>query len=265
MTQPHVPHRFELEIEVPGTLAEVWHAIATADGISAWMMPTQLEEREGGAVRFEMGPDGASEGTVTGWDPPRRLVYEEDWATLAGQDPATVTPLVTEFLVEARSGGTCVVKVVSSAFGAGAEWEREFFDDMARGWAPMFEHLRLYLGHFAGRRATTFEAVVALRDTAAGVVATARRELGIGRPGDKVEVRGGGTAVVEQIADEHLLLRLVDPVAGIVAIYAYATSVEDTHARVAGYLFSDDAPEYVARVQPEWESWLTTLASTVPS
>ena len=45
MTTPPIPYRFELELEVPGTPDEVWHAIATADGIGAWMMPTELEGR----------------------------------------------------------------------------------------------------------------------------------------------------------------------------------------------------------------------------
>src|SRR5687768_18352869 len=104
MTTPDVPLRFEFSVEVPGPPEQVWDAIATANGISAWMMQTELEEREVGKVVFHMGPE-QSEGTVTGWDPPRRLVYEEPhWAGLAGQDERTVTPLVTEFLVEATSG-----------------------------------------------------------------------------------------------------------------------------------------------------------------
>ncbi len=41
---------------MPGTPAQVWDAIATANGISSWMMPTELEEREGGAVAFHMVP-----------------------------------------------------------------------------------------------------------------------------------------------------------------------------------------------------------------
>jgi uncharacterized protein YndB with AHSA1/START domain len=148
MTTPDVPHRFELTVEVPGTPEQVWDAIATANGISSWMLPTELEEREGGTVVFHMGPEMSSKGTVTGWDPPRRLVYEEpEWYALVDQEP-NVTPLVSEFLVEATSGGTCVVRVVSSAFGTGADWEGEFFADMAKGWTPMFDHLRLYLTHF---------------------------------------------------------------------------------------------------------------------
>ena len=55
-----------------------------ANGISAWLLPTDLEPRVGGAVEFHMGDD-SSKGTVTGYDPPRRIAYEEpDWAALVG-------------------------------------------------------------------------------------------------------------------------------------------------------------------------------------
>ena len=44
-----------------------------------------------------------------GGNRPAASPYEEpDWAALAGHEGAPVTPLVTEFLVEAQSGGTCV-------------------------------------------------------------------------------------------------------------------------------------------------------------
>ena len=80
---------------------------------------------------------------MTGWDPPRRFVYEEpEWAELAGHPDASVSPLATEFLVEARSGGTCVVRVTSSAFGTGADWENEFIDEMATYFRPFFDLLR---------------------------------------------------------------------------------------------------------------------------
>ena len=155
MTTPDVPLRIEFEIEVPGTPEQVWEALATAAGISAWFLPTESEERLGGRLVTHMGPEDAP-ADITGWDPPFRFAYEEDIAALAGKDPAAITPLASEFLVEARSGGTCVVRVVSSAFGVGADWEQEFVEDMKHGWLPYFEQLRLYLRHFPGQRATTF-------------------------------------------------------------------------------------------------------------
>ena len=123
-TTPNVPYRLEFSVEVPGTPEQVWQAIATAKGMSAWFLPTEMEEREGGSLHFTMGPEMGSDGRVTGWDPPRRIVYEEDWAALMGKDPDALSPLTSEFLVEAQSGGTCVVRVTSSGFGTGAAGSR---------------------------------------------------------------------------------------------------------------------------------------------
>jgi uncharacterized protein YndB with AHSA1/START domain len=270
MTTPNVPLRFEFSIEVPGPPEQVWDAIATAKGISAWMMPTELEEREGGTVVFHMGPE-KSEGTVTGWDPPRRIVYEEPhWAGLASQDESTVTPLVTEFIVEATSGGTCVVKVVSSAFGQGADWEREFFDGMANGWAPMFEHLRLYLTHFPGQQVTMLEAGTEVQATPTAAVARARAALDIDAAGQVVDVRGG-KGEVERVTENSLLIRLTAPVPGLLAINAHGAGADTSQLWLGCYLFSADAPAYVDREQPAWQAWLegldvegTPTSSTAP-
>ena len=81
---PDIPLRLEMTFELPGTPEQLWDAIATAQGVSAWFMPTDLEEREGGAIVTHMGEE-SSPGIVTGWDPPLRFAYEEpDWAALAG-------------------------------------------------------------------------------------------------------------------------------------------------------------------------------------
>jgi uncharacterized protein YndB with AHSA1/START domain len=259
MTTPHVPLRLEFSVEVPGPPEQVWDAIATGSGISAWMTPTELDEREGGRVVFHMGPDMESEGSVTGWDPPRRLVYEEPhWAALAGQDDSTVTPLVTEFLVEATSGGTCLVTVVSSAFGQGADWEHEFFDQMANGWTPMFEHLRLYLTHFPGQRASVLQAAADVRATAAGAVERARAALAIDAVGQVVDVRGA-KGEVERVDDERLLIRLTTPVPGLLAVWAYGSGADTAQLGVTGFLFAADAPAYVEREQPGWQAWLEGL------
>ena len=37
----------QVEVEVPGTPEEVWQAIATGPGISAWFVPAEFEERDG--------------------------------------------------------------------------------------------------------------------------------------------------------------------------------------------------------------------------
>jgi uncharacterized protein YndB with AHSA1/START domain len=258
-TTKNVPLRIAFSVEVPGTPEQVWAAIATADGISSWFLPTDVEEREGGAIVVHMG-ETDSPGIITGWDPPHRLEYAEpEWATLTGQDADSVTPLVSEFLVEAQSGGTCVVRVVSSAFGTGADWEQEFMADMEKNWVPFFDNLRFYLTHFPGQRATTLEAAADLAGPAGPVLSAMREALGAGAVGKPVETRGI-SGVVERLADNQLLLRLTEPVPGLLGFVAFDKDDGTTMAAVQGWLFSDDAPAYVEREQGAWKAWLEGLS-----
>ena len=262
MTTPDVPLRMELRFELPGTPEQVWDAIATSGGISSWFLPTDVEERVGGAIVTHMGEED-SPGTVTGWEPPRRFAYEEPaWAGLAGQHAAPVTPLATELLVEAASGGTCVVRVVTSAFGTGAEWEREFFTEMERGWTPFFEHLRVYLAHFPGQRAAVLEEAVDVPGTAAEVWATMRRELGVERAGQAVELHGL-RGEVDRLGEIELLVRLTGAHPGFFALYSYDTGDGTAMTGVRAYLFSEDASTAVERERAAWRSWLEGLAASV--
>ena len=59
----------------------------------------------------------------------------------ADHDLSSLTPIATEFLIEAASGGSCVIRVVTSAYGSGADWENEFFADMIVGVIAMLDNL----------------------------------------------------------------------------------------------------------------------------
>ena len=258
MTTPDVPYRFEHTFEVLGTPEQVWAAIATANGISSWMLVTDLEEHEGGAVTFHMGPDAASHGKVTAFDVPRRFAYDEpDWAALAGHPDASVTPMATEFIVEAASGGTCVVRVVSSAFGTGADWEQEFWDGAFAGWAPMFDVLRLYLTHFPGQEVTSMDVGTTVPRRGEDVFAAMRTALGVGEVGDPLDLRGAA-GTLELVGESHLVVRMTDPVHGLLVFMAHGDSKE-TFAMVQGHLFSAGAKNWVEREQPVWQAWLEEL------
>ena len=164
MTNPEqAEYRLERTYEVDATPEQVWDAIATADGISAWMVPTRLDPQVGGEVSFDLGGFWLS-GVVTDYTPNRRFAYEEPWpiADRAEDIPAemvewfkamgvplsevyrdlsSATPIATEFLVESTSGGSCVIRVVTSAYGSGADWENEFFAEMVGGWAELLDNL----------------------------------------------------------------------------------------------------------------------------
>ena len=143
MTDPDQPdrveHRMERSYEVAATPEQVWDAIATADGISAWMVPTRLDPQIGGAVSFDVGSFW-SHGIVTDYAPTTRFAYAEPWPT-TDHDLSSVTPIATEFLVESVAGGSCVIRVVSSSYGTGADWEKEFFSEMVAGFGEMLDKL----------------------------------------------------------------------------------------------------------------------------
>jgi uncharacterized protein YndB with AHSA1/START domain len=167
MSDPEQPeraqYRAERSYEVAATPGQVWEAIATADGISSWMVPTRLDPRIGGEVSFDLG-DFTATGVVTDYTPNVRFAYEEPWPiaersedvpprmvewfdsigvplSKVHEDLPLVAPIATEFLIEAASGGTCVVRIVTSAYGSGADWENEFFTEMVAGTIPMWDRL----------------------------------------------------------------------------------------------------------------------------
>jgi uncharacterized protein YndB with AHSA1/START domain len=116
----------ELEVEVVGTVEEVWQAIATGPGISSWYVPHTVEEHEGGTATasFGPGPEMQVTGRVAAWEPPRRVVF--DGGEGAGG-------LAFEWLIEARGGGTCVVRLVNTGFGSGEDWDAQY-DGLSEGW-----------------------------------------------------------------------------------------------------------------------------------
>jgi uncharacterized protein YndB with AHSA1/START domain len=251
MTTPDVPHRFAIEVEVPGTPEVVWQAIATANGISSWMLPTDLEERVGGIVRFHMG-ETDSVGEVTAYDAPHRLAYvEPDWAALGGHPGAEVTPMATEFLVEAKAGGTCVVRVVSSAFGTGADWEDDFWEGMAEGWTPAFEILRLVLQDFPGQTVTVLDAAVEVDGSQPEVLASMRSSVfDRGVAGEWVQESPGSAT-----------LRTTAPVPGFLVLMAHPSGDGRTWVAVQGHLFSPDAAAWVEQTEKEWNVWLEGLGA----
>src|SRR5262245_33392122 len=158
----------QVQVEVPGTPEEVWQAIATGPGVSAWFVPTEIVEQDGKpvAVKSNFGPGMESTATVTSWDPPRKFTAESP-----GWTPDMPT-MATEWSVEARAGGVCVVRVVHSLFASTDDWDGQL-EGTESGWPGYFRILRLYLTHFRGQRSATMQ----LMAPAAGTEAEAWEAL----------------------------------------------------------------------------------------
>jgi hypothetical protein len=182
-------------------------------------------------------------------------VYEEDWATLAGHTDAAVTPLVTEFLIEARSGGTCSVRIVTSAFGTGADWENEFFADMEAGWAPMLDNLRLYVESFPGQTAVTMWLSSETTVAPEAAIDALRERIGVAAVGDAAEVRDVNGHVERSIA-LNVVVRAISPVTGFLSFFAFGNAI-----MLTAYLFGADAARYVDAEQAGWQGWLDEVAA----
>src|SRR5262245_44239017 len=138
--EPSGRRSVQVEVEVPGTPEEVWQAIATGPGISSWFVPTEFEEQDGKpvAVKMNFGPGMESRAVLTAWDPPRMFAAES-----GGWTPA-MPSIATQWSVEARAGGFCLVRVVNSLFASTDDWDGQL-EGTESGWPGFFRTLRIYL------------------------------------------------------------------------------------------------------------------------
>src|ERR1700685_4592986 len=150
--EPSGRRSIQVEVEVPGTPEEVWQAIATGPGISAWFVAAEFEEQGGKpvAVKLNFGPDMESSSAVTAWDPPRMFAKEAD-----GWVPGS-PPIADEWSVEARGGGICIVRIVHSLFASTDDWDNQL-EATESGWSGFLFTLRIYLTHFRGQRSAMMQ------------------------------------------------------------------------------------------------------------
>ncbi len=245
----------QVEVEVPGTPEEVWQAIATGPGISSWFVPTEFEEKDGKpvAVKLNFGPGMESRAEVTSWDPPRRFTAQgEGW----GGSP----PIATEWSVEARAGGVCLVRVVHSLFASTDDWDKQL-EGTESGWPGFFRTLRIYLTHFRGLRSAPMPFVV----PTAGSEEKAWEKLtaALGLKGLSVGQNYASPAgvptlsgVVEHVTHKpnDLLLRLDQPGPGVAALGTYSMGGQ-TMVALTAYHYGDQAAATAAREKPFWEAW----------
>jgi uncharacterized protein YndB with AHSA1/START domain len=243
MTRP-----IDLSVEVPGTPQEVWEAIATGPGISVWFVPTELEERLGGRITMNPSDELEETGEVTVWDPPTRFAFETEQLDRR---------LALEMHVEAQSGGTCVVRLVNSGFGDGADWEK-MRDSNETGWRMCLQVLRLYLTHFRGQPSAHIQTFGTAAPPEDAAWAALREALGAGDAGegDRVAVEQPRFAgVVEYAGDREWTLRLDEPAPGV-GVVAVGGPADVVYTQVSASLFGDGAHAVAERERPVWQTWM---------
>lgn len=247
----------EAEVEVAGSPEEVWQAIASGAGISSWFVPTELEEHEGGSAVSHFGPGNSMDSVakITRWEPPHRFVAETQ------EGPGTVA---TEWSVEARAGGVCVVRVVHSWFASTDDWDGQF-EGHTYGWVVFFRLLRLYLAHFRGQSGATVQLMAATNPPTAEAWSKLAGPLGLegAVSGQRIASPPGAptfAGVVERVGTaEHpeIVLRLEQPAIGLAHLFALPMGSQ-VYLPVRLYLYGDGAVAAAAAAEPAWQAWIAT-------
>src|SRR5688572_2632506 len=244
-------HRYvEAEVEVPGSPEQVWSAIATGKGISSWFVPSSVEERAGGTAVSSFGPGMDSVATIKTWNPPRSFIVESE------EGPGTVA---TEWTVEARAGGTCVVRVVHRWFASTDEWDNQF-EGHTYGWAAFFRILRLYLTHFAGQACSAVQLSAFTQAPTPEAWQTVKSAMTIDEKAQRVASTPGAprlSGAIVSLVEAHpeLLLRLDRPAPGLAHMFVMS-ACGPTLVCVRFYLYGEQGPAAAEDAQRAWSGWL---------
>lgn len=252
----------QVEIEVPGTPEEVWKSIATGPGMECWFMPLgtnaeETEQKAGGAIYMGSGEQKQKVGEYTEWDPPRRYVAEgKAWGPDA---PA----LAHEWTVEARAGGTCIVRVVNSYFADASDWDDQL-GDMDHGWARFFRILKRYMTDFCGQSCSAIHLMgpTSLSQSKAWETLTSAFGLDGVKEGAPWQSSVAGTSelsgTVQQVtagAAPSAILQVDGPVAGTASPVTFMMGGQTIFA-IGLYLYGKGAADFVKQEEPKWQSWM---------
>lgn len=247
----------EMELITPGTPDEVWQAMATGPGNSAWFTSTTVDEHTGGTITFDFGAHGSQSGEVTRWDPPHHFGYvEREWSEGA-------PPVATEITITARSGNECVVRMVHSLFASTDDWDDQV-EGFEKGWPVFFGILRLYLAHFAGRPAASFMVMNKIQGSDLAVWRRLTERLGLDHanageeratPAQPEMLFGVVESVRQDRQQRYVTMRLTAPAPGIALIGTYVAGTE-VNASITLFLYGADAQERAAASEPKWREWI---------
>lgn len=247
----------QVEVEVPGTPEEVWRAIATGPGISAWFVPTTSDEREGGQLVCTFGPGMDCPAKITAWEPLKRFVAEGDLG------PPGSPTMATEWSVEARAGGVCVVRVVHSLFASTDDWDNQL-EGMEQGWPTYFQILRIWLTHFRGMPCSSMQLMGISSEGEAMSWEKLGGALGLTKvakgqkwtaPAGVPRLAGAVESVGKGMHPNTVLLRLDTPAPGSAYIGAFSCGGM-VQVAVSVYLYGKEAKAAVERDEPAWQKWM---------
>jgi len=248
----------QVEIEVAGTPEQAWRAIATGPGVSSWFYPTKIDGRVGGSLLCLMGPGMEARATIEEWAPPHR--FKAQSSDFGPEAP----PLESEWTVEPRDGGGCIVRVAHAMETADARWD-PILADLREGWPGFFRVLRIYLEHFADQPVALLPLFTAVAVPEPDAWRHLSGSLGLSDAGvgDTVRMAPAGApelvGVVEHLTAQpnwhEVLVRLADPAPGVFSLAMYMMGGK-TQVTLNVFFYGESAPERAATYEPMWRAWL---------
>jgi hypothetical protein len=171
--------------------------------------------------------------------------------------------MATEWIVEARDGGTCVVRVVHSLFASTDDWDAQL-EGMEEGWPQFFDVLRIYLAHHFGEPSASVLVMSPATGSPSEAWVALAGPLGVAdaRPGGRTGTRAPGVpplaGVVERTTrmeqGQGLVVRLDEPAPGVALLGAQVCG--GCMASVSLYLFGAGAAAAAKRDEPAWREWM---------
>jgi uncharacterized protein YndB with AHSA1/START domain len=259
VTDPPATRTVEREVTIAADAAAVWKALTEADELVRWFpLDARVKPGAGGSVWMSWQELYEGESEIDIWEPERHLRLR-----FPRHGPLV---MATDYHLQAR-GGSTVLRVVTSGFGSGADWD-VMYGGVSRGWD--FELISL--AHYLERHPGVDRRVAWARATVAGPASQAWDRL-VG-PGRWLEPRTGTLAAGDRIAlptPRGALtgsLRHVDPPWQIVAIVPELADAllrleiegqEGRHAAVAWLSAWDGDAEVVGAIEQHWRAELPRL------
>ena len=249
--------RVEMSFIVPGTPDQVWRLMATGAGNCAWFTKTMIEERVGGAVVFDFGPNGTVRGEITAWTPPRHFAYvERDWHPGAPE-------VTTDITIEPRYGANSLVRMAHSIRTTANTWDAQL-EAFESSWPVFFDVLRLCITHFPNMPAASFRALHKVKDTPVAVWTrlTTALNLASARVGEQRYLApqpqpwiGVVEQLIQNASHQIIVLRLEWPAPGIALVGAFAQP-EGASASVSAYFYGETAGHLAAHSEHSMREWL---------
>ena len=194
-----------------------------------------------------------SEAMVTAWNAPCSFAVGSHDFVVEGP------PVATEWSVQGKSDGRCVVRVENSLYSNSDERDVHLLGVEA-GWPAFFRILQIYMADFGGQPCARLDLPGAASkespawETLAAGLGIAGAEVGERRCAPAGAPRLVG--LVDRVPDEsEIIMRLDEPACGVA--HLFAMPAEDQFIiSVRLYLYGDGAAEVVERYLPRWRAWM---------